>query len=280
MAAAYPGAPHRQAGKRCWLLVWPGPSGQNGFQQPGAHSLYLPLNPDIQLTRAVRTTATQTIQGAWVDNFGLGIGTLTLSGHTGWAAGQGSYNGQPVNGFEAYQALWYDIMEYYFARQSQQATQPAQVTMQFSNDVDEMFFDVMPASTPNPWTIQRSKVKPYLYQYTLSLTILRDNMHPGAVSPIADPLDPLIAVNPSQAVSDTIINFVNVTPNPVATALPARTQTYLIQPGDTLSGIAVRYGATPATLDAVMQAIAHANGITNENLIFVGQVLTIPQPLP
>ncbi len=44
---------------------------------------------------------------------------------------------------------------------------------------------------------------------------------------------------------------------------------YTVQPGDTLNRIAVRFGVT-------VQAIAQANGIANPNLIFVGQVLTIP----
>ena len=44
---------------------------------------------------------------------------------------------------------------------------------------------------------------------------------------------------------------------------------YVVQPGDTLSSIAQRFGTT-------VQAIAQANNITNINLIVVGQVLIIP----
>jgi len=44
---------------------------------------------------------------------------------------------------------------------------------------------------------------------------------------------------------------------------------YVVQPGDTLSGIAWRYGTT-------VWAIANANGIWNVNLIYVGQRLVIP----
>jgi predicted chitinase/LysM repeat protein len=46
-------------------------------------------------------------------------------------------------------------------------------------------------------------------------------------------------------------------------------QRYTVQPGDTLSGIASRYGTS-------VGAIAQANGISNPNLIQVGQQLTIP----
>ena len=44
---------------------------------------------------------------------------------------------------------------------------------------------------------------------------------------------------------------------------------YIVQPGDNLFRIALKFGRT-------MQAIAAANGLSNINLIFVGQSLTIP----
>ncbi|WP_229686544.1 LysM peptidoglycan-binding domain-containing protein [Longimycelium tulufanense] len=46
-------------------------------------------------------------------------------------------------------------------------------------------------------------------------------------------------------------------------------RTYTVAPGDTLSGIAARYGTT-------YQALAAANGIANPDLIYPGQILTIP----
>lgn len=45
--------------------------------------------------------------------------------------------------------------------------------------------------------------------------------------------------------------------------------TYMVKSGDTLSGIAQRYGTTVAALVAM-------NGIKNANLIYVGQVLNMP----
>ena len=57
------------------------------------------------------------------------------------------------------------------------------------------------------------------------------------------------------------------TPTPVPP--PTGSQTYIVQSGDTLSGIARRFNTT-------VTAIAQASGITNINLIYVGQVLTIP----
>ena len=51
--------------------------------------------------------------------------------------------------------------------------------------------------------------------------------------------------------------------------LPARENIYIVQAGDTLSGIAKAYGVT-------VQAIADANDIADVNFILSGQVLEIP----
>jgi len=61
-----------------------------------------------------------------------------------------------------------------------------------------------------------------------------------------------------------------VTPvTPGVTPEPDETTTYTVVPGDTLYRIAIRYGTTVAELVSL-------NTIANANLIFVGQVLTIP----
>ncbi|MCB8944809.1 MAG: LysM peptidoglycan-binding domain-containing protein [Ardenticatenaceae bacterium] len=50
---------------------------------------------------------------------------------------------------------------------------------------------------------------------------------------------------------------------------PATGTTYVVQPGDTIFRIAVRFGVS-------VTAVAQANGLSNPNLIFVGQTLIIP----
>ncbi len=55
----------------------------------------------------------------------------------------------------------------------------------------------------------------------------------------------------------------------VSSAAATASTTYMVQPGDTLYRIALRYGTT-------MRAIEDLNGIPNANLITVGQALAIP----
>src|SRR5437016_6584269 len=64
------------------------------------------------------------------------------------------------------------------------------------------------------------------------------------------------------------------TARPFATPAPTRRTTpinYTIKAGDSLSAIAAHYGITTA-------ALMLANGITNPNLLTVGQVIIIPPP--
>lgn len=61
-------------------------------------------------------------------------------------------------------------------------------------------------------------------------------------------------------------------PPPAVTPVPAPPTpgtTYVVQRGDTLFRISIRFGVP-------VQIIAQANGLTNINLIYVGQTLTIP----
>jgi LysM repeat protein len=59
-----------------------------------------------------------------------------------------------------------------------------------------------------------------------------------------------------------------ISPGPQPTTMPGG-NVYVVKPGDNLFRIALAYGRT-------MQAIAAANGLSNYNLIFVGQTLVIP----
>ena len=60
-----------------------------------------------------------------------------------------------------------------------------------------------------------------------------------------------------------------ITPTPQPTPAPSNDTIYVVKAGDTLSGIASKYGTTYQTLAAY-------NNISNPNLIYVGQQIKIP----
>ncbi len=79
-------------------------------------------------------------------------------------------------------------------------------------------------------------------------------------------LIPVIGATPTPPV---ILPPPAATPTP--TTPPSGNTTYVVQGGDTLFAIAARLGVSA-------QAIIAANGLTNPNLLFVGQQLIIPAP--
>lgn len=77
---------------------------------------------------------------------------------------------------------------------------------------------------------------------------------------------------PAAVPSPAATSIPTLSPQPQPTATPEFEMiTHTVQAGDNLLEIAQEYGTT-------VQAIIEANGITNPDLIFIGQTLLIPVP--
>ena len=118
-----------------------------------------------------------------------------------------------------------------------------------------------------PETIRRSvRTRPHLPGLVFLLLAL-----PVAAcrKPAVTPAQP----TPAAPVSTSVVLTPTVTDTP---ALPTPTPTpflHVVQPGDSLSAIAFKYGVS-------IEALAEANGIVDANVIRVGQELIIPGPTP
>ena len=102
----------------------------------------------------------------------------------------------------------------------------------------------------------------------------RDDESPA----VATTPTPAAAITPTpddpNAAFDAVIATPTPAPTPTATPIPRPTPTptvtvYVVQPGDTLSGIATRFNLT-------VDDLVEANRIVNPDALQVGQELTIP----
>ena len=98
---------------------------------------------------------------------------------------------------------------------------------------------------------------------------------PAAETPTTPPATPTPSPTTASpiAVPTTSVPATPVptTPTPAPTSLPTGQATHVVQRGENLFRIALRYGTT-------VESVASANGIANPARIYAGQVLIIPSP--
>lgn len=112
---------------------------------------------------AVHQTLGRAVQG-WADNFGEGLPSATIAGHTGWRASGTS--GQ--DGAQAFERLNQLVMrEYHQAKQAaiEAGMDPAIVKLLFVDMLDNFTWNVAPMN----FVLRRSRNRPLLFQYNISL---------------------------------------------------------------------------------------------------------------
>lgn len=118
---------------------------------------------DLTRSDASRMAVTQTLGGAYVDNFGPGVPTVQISGHTGWGSG-----GRP-DGRQAFFELHDQIFSQWHQQRAEAVEQnldPDKVKLIF-NDVLDSFTWVV---APQNFILRRSRSRPLLSQYQINLS--------------------------------------------------------------------------------------------------------------
>lgn len=121
---------------------------------------------DLTRTEPSRITVHQTLgrdRSGWADNFGAGLPTVTIAGHTGWRD-----TGTGEDGVKAFERLNTLVMQSYHAAKQAAITSgldPAGVKLIFVDLLDDFAWNVAPMQ----FTLRRSKSRPLLIQYNIVL---------------------------------------------------------------------------------------------------------------
>ena len=240
------------------------------IEVPG-RSLAFPANPDTQRSINVRTTVVQTVSGIFTDEFGEGIQTINLSGNSAWNSLKGKYNGAQVDGNTAMKHLEMDIVRYYLAN----IEKNPKITMKLYDDVRQQAWQVKPIGSVQ---FTATSQDPLTLSFSLQLVVIKDLTNSVSATPkVNDPIKPTFqapAAIQKQAKQSIVLASANA--QKVKQRPPNR---YQVQSGDSLWTIAQQYlpkAASNTEVAHFVNEIVTKNHIGNPNLIFPGQILTIP----
>lgn len=153
----------------------------------------LPIKPeDLTRSEPSRVSVVNTIGGAWVDSFGRGLSTLTISGNTGWRP-KGGQDGiaQFVMLRDSFIHRWHSLRQ----DRIDQGLDPDEVRLIF---IDPLNGDYVADVAPMSFTLRRSRSQPLLLTYNITMTVVQesaDNPYPE----LMEAIDPASKVSTSVA---------------------------------------------------------------------------------
>ncbi len=123
---------------------------------------------DLTRTDPSRTQVTQTLGGAWGDEFGAGIPTINISGNTGWLMDSSNKDG--IQRFIDLKSLVFDQWHAKRLAAYQNGGRPDYVQLMFVDTLDQFTSLVIPGQ----FVLRRSRSRPLLMQYQIPMTVIGD----------------------------------------------------------------------------------------------------------
>ncbi len=134
---------------------------------PAAFEFYV-RPEDLTRQDPSRLTVLQTLGGAWADNWGRGLAQIAISGHTGWR--QDFTGNDGIDRWLAMREMCFDGWHRRREAAAEAGKDPDGVQLVFSDALDSYAVAVAPGGI----TLRRSRSRPLLVQYQLSMTVLGD----------------------------------------------------------------------------------------------------------
>lgn len=243
---------------------------------------------DLTVTEPSRLTVQQTLGGAWADNFGEGIKNVNISGHTGWRA-----RFDDEDGFTLFKRLNNTVFKQWHAKRKaaiEAGRDPDLIQLVLVDELDELIYVVCPMN----FTLRRSKSRPLLMQYQISLIAIADTAEVDSTvlipASIADgiSLDPIAkghekvtpekppsksvvdslrdSVKKLKALAEGVDGFVDRTIGKPAKAFMDVTNSVLEVTTETVSGIQGSVDTATASLIGTAAALAQAGRNINHTL--------------
>ena len=227
-------------------------------------TITLAIRPeDLTRTDPSRITVHQTLGGAYLDNFGSGVSSIVVNGHTGWHRSQEGTN--TPDGIERWISLRDQVFGQWHLRKQnaiKAGRDPDQIQLIFADTLDDIACVVATATL----VLRRNRSRPLLYQYQMNLIVLDDVINP--VNNAATPQ--LIANSPSDiqaaalASSGVSINRLGILGTLMNSALAANVRQ--------LAANAEQYGGTAVQLYNTIQNAVTANIGNKNSLLSLGRI--------
>jgi hypothetical protein len=215
-------------------------------------SVNLAIRPeDLTRSDASRLNVQQTLGGAWGDNFGAGIPTISISGTTGWRPGADG-----LDGGERFQQLFDQVYSGWHTARLNAVTagqDPDKVQLVFSDALDG--FTVVVA--PNNFVLRRSRSRPLIYQYQIAMTVLDQDVDPGAGLSLFNGSDLLNAATTQQLGLASLTQSINDITAQISN-ISGAIQSTLVAP------VQAFMNETSALYSAVQGAITAGTGIAGQ----------------
>lgn len=123
---------------------------------------------DLTRNDTSRATVHHTLGGAWIDNFGPGLPTISITGHTGWRGGEdGDGEGRWRSLRDAVFQDWHSRRRAAIAA----GRDPSTVKLIFADSLHNYVVEVVPISI----NLRRSRSRPLLIQYSIALVAVDEN---------------------------------------------------------------------------------------------------------